>query len=106
MSYGMTGSDSLPLARNGSAGMTWIGAVNWMGLGGDRVLIVDATAGSPTNVPMAALQGLGFNQGPGVIGQGGSNQGAGVVGIASDPNSSDQFGNLRPEVLAVNAGVF
>jgi hypothetical protein len=84
--------------------MDWRGRL--VGFGRRRVLMVDATAGSPTNVPMAALQGLGFNRGPGVIGQGGSNQGAGVVGIASDPNSSDQFGNLRPEVLAVNAGVF
>src|SRR3974377_1414158 len=99
MSFDMQASDSLPLARNGTQGMTGIGALNWIALGGDRVLLVDATAGSPTNVSMAALQGLGFNQGPGVIGQGGSNQGAGVVGIERYPPPTDQFGNLPQTVL-------
>jgi hypothetical protein len=105
MSFDMQGSNTdLPLARNGTEGMTWIGAVNWMGLGGDVVLMVDATAGSPTG-QLAALQTLGFSGWPGLIGQGGSNQGAGVVGIASDTDPTDPFENLRSEVLGVNAGV-
>ena len=106
MPFDMQGSDpSDPLARNGTQRVTWIGAVNWEGLCGDVVLVVDATAGSPVAPAMAAVQSLGFGTGPGLIGQGGSGQGVGVVGIASDTDPTDPFGNLRLEVLGANAGV-
>jgi hypothetical protein len=107
MSYDMQASDDgQPPARNGTKQMTWIGAVDradWSPDAGNVILMVDASNGWGE---IAALQCLGVDKGPGLIGQGGSNQGVGVVGIASDPDPNLSLAAGGVNVFGVNAGVY
>jgi hypothetical protein len=78
---------------NGVSKETFLQAASWQPLSGSMILQVNAGPGAPGGpsswdpavIGVAAVQCIGYGNGPGVMGQGGSNRGAGVVGIANNP---------------------